>query len=65
MTYKTLPDITTERNVIFTTKAIPEGGTVSINPDSGEIGDRFVIEVKDWVSDYPKVVFNVYETEDP
>jgi len=64
MLYKTLPEVKTERNVIFFTKSIPIGGIVTINPETGELGDRLTVEVQRWVSDYPPVVFNLYKTED-
>lgn len=45
MIYKTLPEVKTERVVVFNTNSIPSGGQVTILPDTGFIDLEFSINV--------------------
>ena len=62
--YKSLGALKASSSISFDTKAPPKGGSVSIQPIEGVLGQPFTIQCNGWRSNNAPVVYNVYTTDD-
>lgn len=60
MVYKALPELTGQKTITFLTKSPPTGGSVQIQPGYGVIGSPFTVVLKNWSSENPPIVYDVF-----